>query len=89
MIAELKEIDGAMWARIEMDMGSPIQLLSPDEIAANSKREQWQLARIDCLRNALDLIWHIAPLPTQSENQRLERIHEVARKALFPASVGQ
>lgn len=35
-------------------------------------------------RQALDLIWHIAPLPIQSEQQRLERIYETARKALFP-----
>lgn len=33
------------------------------------------------LREALDLIWHIAPLPTQTEHTRLERIHEIARNA--------
>ena len=32
------------------------------------------------LRAALDLIWHIAPLSTQSEAVRLERIHRIARR---------
>lgn len=34
-------------------------------------------------REALDLIWHIAPLPTQTEHERLERIHNIARIALW------
>jgi hypothetical protein len=38
---------------------------------------------IAAYREALDLIWHIAPLPTQSESERLTRIHHVAREALF------
>jgi hypothetical protein len=43
-----------------------------------------QTAEIERLRAALDLIWHIAPLPTQSDTQRLERIHQIAREVLFP-----
>jgi hypothetical protein len=34
-------------------------------------------------REALDLIWHIAPLPTQTERERLERVHGIARIALW------
>jgi hypothetical protein len=34
-------------------------------------------------REALDLIWHIAPLPTQTEGERLKRIHSIARIALW------
>lgn len=43
----------------------------------------WQKAEIERLRAALDLIWHIAPLPTQSDLQRLRRVHNIARNALF------
>lgn len=38
---------------------------------------------INHLREALNLIWHIAPLPTQSEHERLRRIHLIAREAYF------
>jgi hypothetical protein len=34
-------------------------------------------------REALDLIWHIAPLPTQTERERLERCHAIAKNALW------
>lgn len=34
-------------------------------------------------REALDLIWHIAPLPTQTERELLVRIHGIARNALW------
>lgn len=37
-------------------------------------------------REALDLIWHIAPLPTQTERERLERVHSIARIALWHPS---
>lgn len=46
-IAELREIDGAIWARVEMDLGSPTQLLSPEEIEANRAREDRQLSEIE------------------------------------------
>lgn len=52
-IAELREIDGAIWARVPIELGSPIEILSPDEIEAKSNREQRHLAEIDRLRAAL------------------------------------
>lgn len=33
-------------------------------------------------REALDLIWHVAPLPTQTERERLERIHGIVKIVL-------
>jgi len=48
------------------------------------QNQQVPTEQVSRWREALDLIWHIAPLPTQSETLRLERIHDVARKALFP-----
>lgn len=52
-IAELREIDGEVWARVEMELGSPIELLSPAEIEANHKRTMAYLDEIDRLRAAL------------------------------------
>jgi hypothetical protein len=51
MIAEIREIDGAAWARLEMSLGSPIQLLSPEEIQENSDRIQRLLSEIDQMRS--------------------------------------
>jgi hypothetical protein len=56
MIAEIREIDGEVWARVEMRDGSPIQFLTSDEIDKNREREQHQLDEIERLRAALSAI---------------------------------
>lgn len=52
-VAELKEIDGSVWARVPMELGSPIQILAPAEIEENRKREVRRLDEIERLRAAL------------------------------------
>lgn len=51
VIAELRGIDGAIWARVPVtgDEGQ-IQIMSEAEIQAQQKREQGQLAEIERLR---------------------------------------
>ena len=51
IIAELREIDGEVWARVEVGLGSPIQILSPEEIQENSDRIQRLLTQIDEMRS--------------------------------------
>lgn len=53
-IAELREMDGSVWARLEMDLGGQsVELLSEAEIEANLNREMGYLDDIDRLRAAL------------------------------------
>jgi hypothetical protein len=51
IIAELREIDGEIWARVEVGLGSPIQILSPEEIQENSDRIQRLMTEIDQMRS--------------------------------------
>jgi hypothetical protein len=51
IIAELKEMDGEIWARVEVGLGSPIQLLSPEEIQANSDKIQRLMDQIEQMRS--------------------------------------
>jgi hypothetical protein len=78
-IAELTEIDGAIWARIPMDGGSPVQLLNPTEIEANSRREQGYLAEIASLRATLIQIRAVCE---DNPNMTTNFIDDVARIAL-------
>ena len=55
-IAELKEIDGSIWARVPMELGSPVQILDPSEIEANREREIRYLDEIERLNMAEDLL---------------------------------
>jgi len=51
-IAEIKDIDGYVWVRIPMELGSPVQILSPSEIEENQERVMRYLDEIDRLRTA-------------------------------------
>lgn len=52
-IAEIKEIDGRIWVRVPMELGSPVQILSPSEIEENQERVMRHLDEIERLREAL------------------------------------
>lgn len=80
-VAELREIEGAVWARIEMQLGSPIQLLSPDEIDVNQKREDGYLDEIERLRAALNTIAGIC-LGRDTGDLPAARVHKIAVDAL-------
>lgn len=49
-IAELKDFEGAVWARVPVELGSPIAILSPAEIEANRQREERYLDEIERLQ---------------------------------------
>lgn len=55
VIPALREIDGAIWARAEVDLGgNSIQLLSEAEIEENQIREMRHLSEIERLQNTVD-----------------------------------
>jgi S-adenosylmethionine synthetase len=55
-IAEIREIDGGVWARVEMRDGSPIQFLTNDEIDKNREREQRYVDLVEAARDLLTAI---------------------------------
>jgi hypothetical protein len=79
-IAEIREIDGWIWARVEMRDGSPIQFLTSDEIDKNRERELHQLDEIERLRAALQYIANSAgcgcPCCSVAERLALEALNQ-------------
>jgi hypothetical protein len=53
-IAEIREIDGECWVRVETRDDSPIQFLTSDEIDKSREREQHQIDEIERLTAALE-----------------------------------
>ena len=48
-VAEIKEIDGAIWCRVDLDLGMPISLYTEPEIVAIKKQVIKEV--IYCLQN--------------------------------------
>lgn len=57
-IAELRQIDGAMWARIDMTLGSPVSLFTEAEV---------QEVRMDERRAC---IWAVENCPLLSDDEK-------------------
>jgi hypothetical protein len=73
-IAEIREIDGEVWARVEMRDGSPIQFLTRDEVDENLDREMHQLDEIERLGHlAIDLMSLLEEMPVKHPQQAERR----------------
>lgn len=59
-----------------------IDLRVLESIGASAREIETLRAQLARAKTALEVIWHVAPLPTQTERERLDRIHGVARSAL-------
>ena len=64
-IAELKVIDDAVWARIPMKVGSPVELLSPEEIETNRQREIRYLDKIESDAKVIAALREVVRIATE------------------------
>lgn len=79
-LAEIREIDGAIWARVEMEAGSPVQFLTSAEIDANAAKWEKLLTKIDQLTDALDRIRYVEGCPKSIERIALDALDALAKR---------